>query len=450
MIPVVLAAVAVVQAGRIPADDGWQVVTVFQERDLSVLVRVKERAKASDEGWLVLEFVSGGKDPLTVSGASYRIEARYDDLDTREELGLGSLASGNDFDLFPDARKRLPVALAPGKPYRVVDQPSNYSTALMMSLVAHHRGSLRLGVRAALHMRLEARDGRAWQTPHEGVSFAFDWVPFDAADVDTMRRRLEAMLAGPSRYYHEVNLLGAYLDLLAVADGVTRDQLLAALRRRPEGSTVNGRKPIAGHLAKRFATDPVVRDYYLDAFKSGHWNTVVLDLLGSDGFWHPSLVGPLADLCTTDGFTLALEILHEHSSDWVADGVLARRLSAAVLARCPLLRTRLADLKPEQLPDWAREVRQLALTGDKSLVANLQPALDDVRSCAQLEHVAWGMLPRPTRVCDAALNAILTLLDGGIEAAYQDAGLSSWSRGVALDKARDGMIAELKKRLNER
>jgi hypothetical protein len=110
----------------------------------------------------------------------------------------------------------------------------------------------------------------------------------------------------------------------------------------------------------------------------------------------------------------------------------------------------LADLKPEQLPDWAREVRQLALTGDKSLVANLQPALDDVRSCAQLEHVAWGMLPRPTRVCDAALNAILTLLDGGIEAAYQDAGLSSWSRGVALDKARDGMIAELKKRLNER
>src|SRR5262245_27601129 len=62
MMPFVLAAVGILQAGSSQVE-GWRVVPVFDERDLSVLVRVKERANASDEGWLVLEFVNGGKEP---------------------------------------------------------------------------------------------------------------------------------------------------------------------------------------------------------------------------------------------------------------------------------------------------------------------------------------------------------------------------------------------------
>jgi hypothetical protein len=446
--PVVCVVVGAVLAAA-GADDGWQTVPVFDDPGLTVRVKVKKQAKASDAGWLVLEFVNGGKEPMTVTNAHYRIGAEFFNLQTDQRGGSGGLASGNTFDLFPEAWKTTPVApivLKPGEPYRAVDQPSNYSTALLGV-------SSGLRVRAALHMRLEVKDGRVWETPPKGVAFAFDWLPPDADDVAVMRRRLKAMMAEPSRYVHQVYLLGAYLNFPDAADGVTCDELLAALGRRPEGSAVQGRETIARHLGQRFAAEAAVRDYYLGALKGGD-RAAISDLMQVPGLWHKSFVGPLADLFTADPQTYhaALPVLHQHRADWAADQALARKLSAAVRGQQPLLRQKVSELMPGRLMYWAMAVGKLALTGDKGAVADLKPALDDTRNYAKLEHMAFipGMRSPPTRVCDAALDAILTILDGGPDDAYRKAGLIGVRDSAAAAKIRDEMIAELKKRLSER
>ncbi len=85
------------------------------------------------------------------------------------------------------------------------------------------------------------------------------------------------------------------------------------------------------------------------------------------------------------------------------------------------------------------------MTRDWRLVAELAPMLRDRRKL-DIDANSWlvfGSTP-PMRVCDAAMEAIYTILDG--KADYS--GLRSWHDTEAVRRNRDELIEKLKARLS--
>lgn len=430
----------------------WHDTVLLKEKNLTVRLKVLARASLAETGWMALEFENSGTRPLTVKDVHYWITAEYGRLGTGQRTGSGSLASGNTYDLFPHAWATTPVApivLPPGKTYRAVEQPSDYSAALLG--LSSPPG---LSVRGRIFIAVNLSDGCQLRAAEPaGVPFAFNWHYPDDASFKAMRARLGQLLRSPENRPYHGYILGTYLGIPQVAQVATVDELVAALARRR--NPFEGRSAVAAHLAKHFSNDPAVTAYYRQRLKDG--DNVVLTDLGHTTLWDRSYVKPLVRLYESDPakYDAALAILHKYRDDWIKDGEIARRLSAVVQRKNPVARQDVRRLEQEELDRWARAVESLSMTGDKSAIALLRPALDEKQSIRSTKLLAMpvGLPVPPLRVCDVALDAILTLLDGSPDAAYRRAGPPPVGRDnldAAYADRRDRMIAELKKRLAAR
>ncbi len=433
------------------ADDAPQTVGTVIGPGLSVRVQVAPKASLASAGWLVLEFENTGQEAVTVRDASYRIEADCCDPKTGGERRLlRGLSSGNTYDLFPDAWKTRPVSpivLRPKEVHRVAGQTSDYASALLG--LAPKDG---WRVRARLHITVDLEGGGQLKTVEQGVPFEFDWVYPDEAGFAALRGRLKTLLKEPEQKATHTYILGALLRLEAVSGAVARDDLLAALAKR-EGS-FDGRSEVAKHLAKHHGKDPGVIEFVRECLKAGDAGATHYDL--GAGLWDKSFVEPLVSLyeSAADRHMNLLTVLHAHRADWHQNAGIPARLSKVVRKRMPLLERKVAELKEDQLSDWAWGAHELGLTGDRSVIASLRPALDDRRAFRKAGDFAFlPVPPHPLRVCDCALDAILTLLDGGPHEAYRKAGghalgvFSGKDADAAIAAVRDKMIDDLKRRL---
>lgn len=440
------AAAAVPDATSPPAAGDRQDLVILRGGGMTVRLEVARRATLADTSWIWIALENTGDSALVVESVYYRIESEYDDLESGTMRGSGSLASGNSFDLFPEAYRTSPVSqlVVPARStHRVAEQPSEYSAALLR--LPTEAG---MRVRAFFHIHIDLEGGRDLSTPTSGIPFTFEWHVPDEGGFAAMRSRLARLLEIPEQKVHRTYLLGAYLGIPEVARAVSRDDLLGALTRRTEITL--DRPTIARHLAARFQNDSVVRDYYLERFRSGD-QAAVADL--HEGIWDPAFVEPLVSLFeSATRFYAALLVLHQHRDDWRSDARTVERLSSAVRRSNPQVEQRVAALKREQLASWASAVRDLSMTGDRSAVGLLKPALRDRRAYQELKHMAlaFDMPLPPLRVCDSALAAILTILDGDPENSYRAAdlrGLHSGRDTKALNAIRDRLIADLERRL---
>jgi hypothetical protein len=425
-----------------PPEDAWQTVTVLRDGALTVRLMCRRSATLADAEWLALEFENAGQAPLTIRNVHYRIERESLDPNTGRLLSSGGLASGGDADLFPEAFRVTPVAdrvLEPGKTRRAAELPSGYSAAL---LGLPPRDGAR--VRADCHLNLTLADGRSLRTPAAGVAFEFLWRYPDEAGFRAMRARLKQLLATPEQVITQVYIAHALLKVPEVSAAVTKDELLAALARREK---VPWARPyIVESLAQRFPKDEAVRDYYQKRLAARD-HEVVWDLM-SGVLWRAEFVGPLVELYEGGAGSNVLTVLHMHRDDWKADARVPGRLAAAVRRSEPILLKPVGQLKAGQLASWSHAVHSLAMTEDRSAVELLRPALDDRRSWEVID--ATVQPGTRTRVCDVALEAILTVLDGPAAAQRTAPAIRRFHRGNQEEEfaARDRLIGDLKKRLD--
>jgi hypothetical protein len=445
--------VAALVTGSAPPDKApakvWRETVVLKEKDLTVRLKVLARASLADTEWMALEFENKGPKPLTVRNGHYWIRAEYHDLKSGELAASGSLASGNTYSLFSYAWATTPVSrivLEPGKTFRTVEQPSDYSSALLG--VPPRAG---WSVRGQIFMALDLRDGRHLR-PSEtaGVPFTFDWISPDEAGFKVLRTRLARLLRTPQNRAYHTYILGAYLRIPQIARVATVDELVKALARRRE--PFEGRGEVAAYLAKHFGKDPAVAAYYRQCLKDG--DVIVFTELRDPAFWDRSYVKPVVGLYESDArkYHHALDVLHQHRSDWIKDTGIVRRLSAVVRRAYPALGEDVRQLDKERVGYWADAVMRLAMTGDRSVMVLLRPALADKRAFASTKFMSLPQRYRvpPLRVCDVALDATLTLLDGSPDEAYRRAGTITVGRDnldAAYAELRDRMILVLKRRL---
>ncbi len=400
LLPVLLAAPA-------PAEGPVRVVALARDGDLTARLHVKRQASLASAGWLVLELDNAGPEPLEVLNVNWWIEAGRDDLKTRKGVCSGRLGSGGGLALLPDAAKAVrpdgPRLLPGGRAVRVVDPVSDATAALLGP--APPNGLL---VRATFHLVLTLKGGRPVATPDEGVPFAFEWHPLDAAGVRSAGNRLRGLLASPANTAPHGDLLGALLDVPEVAREASRDDLLAGLAAR--GKPGDGRDHVARAVNGRFAADPKVVAFYREKLVGGD-DAAVHDLAQAD-VWHPSFTGPLVAYYETHpGGHDALSALARHRAGWDPAAKAPGRLSAVVWKANPILGKPLGTLTAGDQWDWSMAASTLSRTGDPAALATLRPALDDRRPLDEAPRVPRpGALP-PSRVCDVAAFCVRTLLD---------------------------------------
>ena len=435
--PLLLACAAVVS-------DPPQSTAKFSGNDLSVRVRVLPGASLASIGWLVLEFENTGREPVTIQNAYYRIEAERHGPNADDLSVSGGLASGNTYDLFRDAWKTQPVSpivLAPKEIRTVVDQPSDYSAA-----------SLGLGpkegwhVLARLYLTADLKGGARFTTPDLGFPFEFDWHYPDEAGFDAMRTRLKSMMKVPEHDPEGCYILGALLQVESVGASVSRDDLLTALAGRKGG--FSGHSELTKHLAEHFGKDESVIAFVRNQLGAGDIDGG-MDFL-SAGIWDSSFVEPLVMVYESSRARSVevLRVLHAHRADW-PDTSIPARLSAVVRAREPVVERNVAELEGDQLTDWASGVSSLGLTSDRSAIALLRPALDDRRAL----RIPSDYSPRggPSRICDWATDAILTLLGADplneFRTVYRETVAAGSANESTVLTVRNRMIGDLKRRL---
>ncbi len=457
MTPAFSLLVTALVVGSAPADKApanvWRETVVLKGKDLTVRLKVLARPSLADTEWMALEFENKGDKPLAVRNAYYWMtgERRRRGADPVEVAASGSLASGNTYDLFPHAWETTPIArivLRPGQTYRVAEQLCDYNAA---ALGLPPKGGWSIRGRIFVSVTLAGKQ-QLQPTEAAGVPFAFHWLCPDDAGFKALQARLTRLLRAPQNRAHHAYILGAYLRIPQVARAATVDELVTAVARRRQA--FEGRAVVAAYLAKHFGNDPAVAAYYRRGLKDG--DPLVLNDLLNTAPWDRAHVKPLVRLYESDPrkYHEALGVLHKHRADWINEGDTVRRLSAVVRRAYPVLGEDVRRLGKDRIGHWAQAIERLAMTGDRSARVLLLPALDDKRAyqSSQFMSLPVGHRVPPLRVCDAALDAALTLLDGSPDEAYRRAGaglmpVSGNHRDAAYAELRDGMIPALKRRL---
>ena len=466
--------------GILPSGD-WLTIPACQSKDVQVRVKVLRRASLATADWLIIEFENRSGQALPVAHGNYRIEKEVDDLRTGKGVHTGSLASGNSLDLLGSARETLPAGI-----HRNLRQVSDYSAALM-GLPPQDGWH----VRARLHLDLQLSDGRDIATPAAGVPFSFEWRRPDETGYAAIRKRLTELLQKPEDQPHHTYILDAYLKVPEVARAFTCDDLLKALAGR-KGS-FDGRWSLLRHLAAQHAADPKVVAFFLPRLREGSvqalddlslcslWDrSFAAPLLRSyrtnpqryqrvpgilEYHWSASFAVPLAELVAADADAYGDDLypLSRHRGDWASDTKLAGRVGNAVRKSCPLVEREVQKLTGKELQDWTAQAKRWALTGDRSALPMFRPALRDRRQVPGQEGLSihgyggtGGLDPAgdwpPLRVCDFALEAVLTVLDGpekGRALSFVDGTppQSPADAKACASAARDRMITDVERRL---
>jgi hypothetical protein len=361
-----------------------------------------------------------------------------------------SIGSSNGHALFGESTT---LVLDPGKSGRT-DHPSDAAAA---SLQLPAKTGLFVQARFFIALYIGEFPGAAGArqvrvAEADGVPFTFDWLYPDDAGFDVIKARLHKILDTPVKLADQPRLLSTFLGIRDVAQSVSLDELLAALDSR--SGPFDERCDIAAHLARRFNDHPAVVRYYQQHLE-GNEAVAIDDLLLTD-LWVSSYIDPLVRMYENDPrkFSYALSVLHKHRMDWIKDSKVSRRLSAVVERQYPQLRHDVRQMNKDQLLSWSGAVFDLSRTGDRAAIARLRSLLDDKRAFATAKDMSLtfdenGLCVPPLRVCDVALEGILTLLDGDARIAYRKMREPRVNEDAdtAYAEFRDRMCAQLKTRL---
>ena len=431
--------IVLLPAATLLADDiaNWKTYPLASHGKLTVNLRVRPEATLADEQWMAIEFVNQGESAIVVKEASYDME-RTD----RDFGGQPSLASANMNSLFPDAYKTSPpgpMVIPPGT-YRVIEQPSSYSSALLG--LAPQRG---LRITSTIQLELQLADGSTVSEKTQSTSFEFKWLRPDADGFERMRGRLKHLVANPvSRPFHYY-IVGTLLRIDDVSSELTLPEVLAGLEKY---GNMFGRDNLARFVDRRFPNDPALVASLEERLQRMD-STVLHDMQHMPNTWDDRLLGPLLAKFEANyrNWRLAMKVLELHGSPHKSNAAIARRLSQAIVASGEM-----SDTSVNAVVKLSHALPMLGRTHDRAAVKHVKPFLDD-KGHVPVESLAVSatQIP-PLRVCDRALEAALMLLDGDASAMYPQFENDGTQFKMVVEqttKQRDELIAKVKKRIGE-
>jgi hypothetical protein len=270
------------------------------------------------------------------------------------------------------------------------------------------------------------------------------WNYPSPTEIETARARLRTLLARPEHAFTHADELSSLVIVPEVTSSLTVDELLDALKGRID--SVDGRNLVVWVIGQRFSADPKVVAYYSERLWAED-RLALSDIEADLQLWNPAWIPPLVANFEKTVNDDALQTLGYHRGDWLTNEQDVSRLSAALLLHHPILAQDTSTLTAEKLNQWKEVANQAGIVGDKGLVRVLAPALDDKRIIPN-NPFNQALTPPENRVCDWALLAILTILDGSQGASLKQATSNTWeSNPQTRYSFFDREIASTKKRI---
>jgi hypothetical protein len=432
---------ALLPAATLLADDvaNWKTYPLASHGKLTVNLRVRPEATLADEQWIAIDFINRGESPIVVKEASYLMK-RTD----RDFGGQPSLGGGNMNSLFPDAYKSSPPGplLIPPGTYRVVEQPSSYSSALLG--LAPQRGQR---ITATIQLELVLEDGTAINTKSQPTPFEFKWLRPDEDGFERMRGRLKHLVANPKfRGFHHYYIVGRLLRIDEVSSELTLPEVLAGLEKL--GDFLTGRDTLARFADRRFPSDPALVASLEERLRRRD-RTVLHDMQYMPNTWNDKLLDPLLAMFEADyrNWRLAMKVLEMHGSPQKSHAAIARRLSRAIVASGEL-----NDTSVNAVGKICNALQMLGRTHDRAALKHVKPFLDDKRPAPVESSAKFATRVPAFRVCDRALEAALMLLDGDASPMYPQLENDGTQFEMVVEettKKRDELIVKVKKRVGE-
>ncbi len=439
-------------------DPHVQILHVLQTDEIEVDFEVRSHASPLDRRWMTLVFRNLTDQPLEISHARYRIERIAFDSQTGEPRSGGrALAYGDRYNLFPEAWERgqpgpVRIVLGPNETIRISDTISDAATGHLP--IAPTRTSR---VEADLTFELQI-DGEMLP-PIPPVPFAFEWWRIDQRGLEHLFLEFQSMLQEPPDSRHgRASLLEALLANSEIGGRLSTHDLMQVLDAW-EDKKHTPRDVVLRHMQDRVSrVDPALVAWIRTRLEAGNiWavrDTEDLDV------WDDSFVESLVQMIEQRNYHWydVLGMLDENCDSWRTDNSVVKRLSAAVWE---LMEASAPEVDLATNPKrWASVVERLAMTRDSALLDFFQPGLDVTSLITDVPRrfsTPWSRPYPPARICDVALDGILTLRLGRSEDGYSYGRVNRMSsvpdeeRDAAYMQLRDEMIAELKKSLeNER
>ena len=394
----------------------WHSVELLSTNILSARLLYLSPASLADEKILVLEFDNRSGTTLDISESRLNLDATYKDPSTGRAL-LRNVVSSSFF---------YEGTLAPGITTATGDILNCSRADLLMRQGLPSNRECRIDITARCDVHL--RNGGVFATLAKGTNFHMDWhypSPSEIANAQKQLRKLLEVTAFKSGRDADgyIDTLNWVVTIPEVADALTVDELLRALSYRRD--SIDGRNIVSYLISLRFPSDPKVISYYSEHLSEG--NVFALsDIEGNLQLWNPSWIPPLVANFEKTGNDDALRVLGYHRADWITNEQDVSRLSASLLRHYPILAQDTSSLTPDKLNQWKEVANQAGIVGDKALVRVLAPALNDKRIIPN--PLLQALTPPENRVCDWALLAILTILDGSQGASLKQAATNTWER----------------------
>lgn len=429
-----------------PNTENWETIHSFSNGPLTFALKIKKAPNLSEKSWISIEVINETGEVLVIKNAHYKVE-----LQSASENG--KIVSEGYFQIADPAELfNLESAPTPVETFLLpkgVTAESDRITALCGTILGYTKEPLEIYGNFDFYLELEGN--HRYVIAPETMEFSFFWEPMSASQEEAAVSDLNYLLRNPSGNSFEAHRLRDLLSISSIDKKINTEVLLTGLGLRRDKNA--GRHVIAEFLDTHFAKSRMVKDYYAEHIAERDYR-VLEDLKNSRELMIRNYVEPMVDwlqIANNSTKYHLLETLYEHRNAWPKSKDVSQTLSSIVLDNFgEILLTFPEEMNHSELVSWAAAAHMWSLTGDKNAMKDIQPFLSCEKTILgpdlMLDYNSFG-LPRPNRVCDVALEAILRLQGADLEKAYESAGYRApyhYGEGpIVIKRVRNELIQKL-------
>jgi hypothetical protein len=433
-----------------PIDHSWKTVEHEQKNGITARFKIRNNPNLTLTDWISLEIDNQTNRTLFINHATYSIDCKVYDKPEGKLLVSGRIASRSVAELFDEALDSpLPTAdLDPG-----LNISSKYPSTIGSFLLALP-DQQKVYVKATLNLSMQFIGPENFLLQWEQVPFDFEWFRPEAIEISQLYHQLDTLLSNPLSSSLQHYQLSTLLGQPEISKGFEVTTLLSALQKRSGKN--DGRLAILQHLNKHFPNDTQLIDYYFTLLQDA--NPIALqDLSKADNIWDDHFLEPLIqqyEAGTKEQMVCVMRVLYNHQEKWLKKEGIPTILSDLTLYKFEnIIYENPRDLNLKELLTAALVLDLLGKTGDPKVSSIICPFLSEderiLKSDLQFDPYSLE-LPRPMRVCDNALEALMRLNKIDIIKSYKKAKFNPpYENGdgeIIINRIRDHLISSIQKK----
>lgn len=434
------------------SDNPWEVIEEQNINGVSATLKLRGYPSIKVQNWVSIEFDNKTSKALLIESASYSIDCKVYDKKGGKLIKQGRIASRSAAELLDKSLDSpFPMMnLSPG-----LNVSSRYPSIVGAVLLAVPDQE-QVYVEASLNLYAQLAGAESFVFNWEEIPFTFIWSRPQPVEFSDLYQHLNQLLAKPvNSSLHHYELL-ALLSAPEISKGIEIQTLLEALKKR--SGKDDGRLAVLYHLNDHFNGEKDLLDYYFELLKAKD-NRALEELSLADDIWDDRFLEPLITQyqeASVGQMYRIMDVLYTHQKSWVKKEGISTILSDLVLYKFEnIIYEDPASLGKKELFTASLLIDILGKTGNKEVVPIICPFLKEKERILDTGLVLDPNsmeLPRPMRVCDNALEALMRLENMDLIKAYKKAKYKPpYENGEAeiiVTRIRDNMIEDFQGKRN--